>query len=446
MRAESIVRRVRISSGLTGSCLLLAAASLAHAQAGLTIPMPSGLGRLPKIVDRYPDNPSLPPVFTIAAGPLGFSVPGENYLLRRESLVSLDFLDEDHILFTFRVPRLMQRDADDNSEDKKQQIEALVLSLPSGKIESRATWTVPDRSRYLWMLNDGHFLLRVADGLDEGDAQLQMKPYLRQPGRLLWIEIDPGQQVLIANSLEPATRSQKPGDSGPLVTEPAAANSGERRPDEQNVLVARTQKLATGEVILESRVPWTGQTSDWPMNSEGYLEDLQESANQWLLKLSTFSGGDRVLSRIESTCPPQYNFVSESELLLMTCDPDSGWNLNAMSIRGDSLWEARTAMNAMLPLLVTAPDGARVARETLLLKRSVDKYKRMVGARDLLGQIVKVFDAANGKMVLESPLTPIFDGGGNVAISPSGQRVAILNAGAIQVFQLPAPPSLPGSH
>jgi len=47
---------------------------------------------------------------------------------------------------------------------------------------------------------------------------------------------------------------------------------------------------------------------------------------------------------------------------------------------------------------------------------------------------------------LESPLTPILDGGGNVAISPSGQRVAILNAGAIQVFQLPAPPHVPGSH
>jgi len=30
-----------------------------------------------------------------------------------------------------------------------------------------------------------------------------------------------------------------------------------------------------------------------------------------------------------------------------------------------------------------------------------------------------------------------------VAISPSGRRVAVLNAGAIQVFELPAPPPLP---
>jgi hypothetical protein len=182
------------------------------------------------------------------------------------------------------------------------------------------------------------------------------------------------------------------------------------------------------------------------MNSEGYLEKSQDKAGGWLLTLDSFSGGGRVLTRIDSTCPPDYNFVSEQELLVTTCNPNSGWNLGAMLTRGGSLWESRIAMNAMMPLLVVAPNSTRVARETLLLKRSADKYKRMVGVRDLQGQIVKVFDAANGKMVLESPLTPIFDGGGNVAISPSGQRVALVNAGAIQVFLLPAPVPAPGSH
>ncbi len=406
-------------------------------------PMPSDAGPPPKILDRYPENPSLPPTFTISVGPLGFSIPSEHYLLRHQSLVSLDFLDEDRILFTFRVSGLMQRDADDKSEDKEQQVRAVVLTLPDGKIESRAEWIVPDRSRYLWMLTDGHFLLRVPDGLDEGDAQLQMKPYLRLPGRLLWIEMDPRQQVMITNFLEPATASQKPGESGPPVTEPPTAAADGQKPGEQSVLVARTQKQASGEVMLVSRVPWTFQTSDWPMNSEGYLEKSQDGANQWLLKLNYFSGGNRVLARIESTCPPKYNFISESELLLTKCDPYSGWKLGAMLTRGDSLWEVRTAMNAILPLLVIAPNGSRIARETLLLKRSADRYKRMIGARDFEGQMVKVLDAANGKMVLEAPLTPILDGGGNVAISPSGQRVAILNAGAIQVFQLPAPPLPP---
>jgi hypothetical protein len=37
----------------------------------------------------------------------------------------------------------------------------------------------------------------------------------------------------------------------------------------------------------------------------------------------------------------------------------------------------------------------------------------------------------------------VLDAGGNVTISPSGRRVAVLNAGAIQIFELPAPPLLP---
>jgi hypothetical protein len=45
--------------------------------------------------------------------------------------------------------------------------------------------------RYLWMLKDGHFLLRDRDALKQGDATLELKPVLRFPGPLLWLEMDP---------------------------------------------------------------------------------------------------------------------------------------------------------------------------------------------------------------------------------------------------------------
>jgi hypothetical protein len=88
-----------------------------------------------------------------------------------------------------------------------------------------------------------------------------------------------------------------------------------------------------------------------------------------------------------------------------------------------------------------------VARVTLVLKRTIDHYqKQLVGIDDLQGQMVRVFDAADGKTVLEAPLTPLFDAGGNVAISPSGKRVAIVSGGSIQVFQLPAPAPVAVRH
>ncbi len=66
-------------------------------------------------------------------------------------------------------------------------------------------------------------------------------------------------------------------------------------------------------------------------------------------------------------------------------------------------------------------------------------------AGDVKEQSVTVFDAANGDIALVAPIGPILDVGGNVAISPSGRRVALIDAGAIQVFDLPAPPPLPAA-
>ncbi len=63
-------------------------------------------------------------------------------------------------------------------------------------------------------------------------------------------------------------------------------------------------------------------------------------------------------------------------------------------------------------------------------------------AGDVKEQSVTIFDAANGDIAMVSPVSPILDAGGNVAVSPSGRRVALLNAGVIQVFDLPAPPPL----
>jgi len=69
-----------------------------------------------------------------------------------------------------------------------------------------------------------------------------------------------------------------------------------------------------------------------------------------------------------------------------------------------------------------------------------------MSSEDIKGQWVRVFDSVTGTVAFESPATPILDAGGNVAISPSGRRVAVLNAGSIQVFELPPPPTLPTAN
>ena len=89
-----------------------------------------------------------------------------------------------------------------------------------------------------------------------------------------------------------------------------------------------------------------------------------------------------------------------------------------------------------------APNGRRIARETLGLAHPINSYSPL-DSDDVKGQWVTVYDAATGDMALETPASPVLDAGGNVAISPSGRRVAVVNAGNIQIFDLPDPPPVP---
>lgn len=424
-------------AGLALSAMAVCAAQLQAQASGASSANQAHAGRERPLADRLPDKPTIPPAFVVPLEPLGFAAPGILYLGQRNSMVSLDFLDENRLLFTFRVPGLIHREAGEHEGSEERQIRAVVLALPAGTITAEALWTVHDRARYLWMLKDGHFLLRDRDGIKQGDATLELKPYLHFPGPLFWMQLDPTQQFLVTDSREPAVAEHKPGD----VPSPPSAKAdmtvdGETPgvPD----MVVRILRRDSGEVMLVSR---TRTAVHLPINSEGYLESLRGAGEQWLLNLNFFNGGSRVLGHVASTCPPNFDFITPREVLVTGCNEAGGSKLSALGTDGHRIWEDPSSTQVVWPLLVIAPDGSRLARETLVVGRTINAFSPLDEA-DIKGQLVRVFDAASGKVALEAPASPVLDAGGNVAISPSGRRVAVINAGAIQVFELPAAPSL----
>jgi hypothetical protein len=438
------MRRVCIESGVAALLLLMAAGEL-RGQTNFSVPsmpvipsVPNGAGPPKKYMERFPDKANLEPAFSVPVSPLGFAIPGNSYLLRQQQLVSLDFIDEDRLLFSFHVASGLRERDGEGEQESRQRIHAVVVDVATGKAGAEADWAMPDRRRYLWMLNDGHFLLRTADGLEEGDAELKTKEYLRWPGRLMWIEMDPERKYLIANSLEAEGGEKAAGSTGTGAAEKLV--EGAKPAEKKDVLTIRTVRRDTGEVVRTSTAPWTSQTSDWPMNSEGYVELVHAKGAHWVFKFMPYGapkGWDLV--ETDSVCVPQHSFVNDTELLVSGCDPQDGWKLKAWTTIGKPMWETKLGSNTMWPLLMTARDGSRAAREMLVLKRSAEKYKTGVRIEDVQGQMVRVFEASNGKVLFEAPIKTIYDGGGNVALSPSGKRVAILNGDAIQVYELPAP-------
>ena len=189
-----------------------------------------------------------PPAFTIPIEPLGFSAPALFYLGTRNCLVSLDFLNEDHILLTFRIPGLIHRDHRDgvpNGDERK--VRALVLHLPDGAVQAEAIWTLHDRRRYLWMLDNGQFLLRDREELKVGDASLELKPFLRFPGPVLWVEMDPNRKFVVTGSSEPPTSASRAGEVASAGPAAAPLVSDNPKPE----LTSRTWSCASWREIRE---------------------------------------------------------------------------------------------------------------------------------------------------------------------------------------------------
>ena len=378
--------------------------------------------------------------FTIPVEPLGFFAPGAIYEGQRESLVSLDFIDEDHLLFTFHAPGLIHRGGNP-AADHERQIRAVVLELPSGTVAAEALWTLRDRGRYLWMLNDGRFLLRDSSDLQIGDASLELKPLLHFQGTVLWLEMDPAQDLMATDSREPVGVKPQPGSVPSPATASAWVTTDEGQQSGQPDIVLRILRFETGQVMLVSRAR---ATVHLPINSEGYVETLRGKGREWVLNLNYFRGGNRIIGKLDSMCAPAVEFVSNPEVLATTCNPDNSRWMVALSTDGKRLWNVSKPPTQIWPRLIMAPNGLRLARETLTVTHPVDTYSPL-SFDDVKGQLIEIYDAISGKVDLTAPASPILDGGGNVAISPSARRVAILDGEAIKVYELPAP-SPPGKH
>ena len=89
----------------------------------------------------FPSRPSIAPAWTIPARTAGFCCAGRAYLGERNSLASLDFLGEDRLLFTFRVPApAAPRNRETRAIPTSAKFAPWCWSLPSGTVEAETNW------------------------------------------------------------------------------------------------------------------------------------------------------------------------------------------------------------------------------------------------------------------------------------------------------------------
>jgi hypothetical protein len=366
------------------------------------------------------------PDLRIPVEPLGYVAASSFYLTSRLSSTSLDFIDKDHLLFTFRVPGLMKRLPDQRRDDEDQTIRAVVLELPGGNVVAKTEWRMHDRSRYLWRLGEGRFLVRQRSNLFLTDTSLELKPYINSDTALQSVQLSPDRKLLVVESESkkenrPAVASAVPTLGDDPAPEPKPVQIYILRSDTRSV-IARSETLNAVEI---------------PMMAEGHLQATPGRENRWLIRYLPFHGEERTLTEVQSYCHPAQETVSNDVTLVMTCPRSSNdHQVFAINLDGKTLWQQRWESRYIWPTFQLTQDGSRFAYSSLQVSHSVGIMDQ-IDETSIVHQMVGVFDTKTGQLRLAKNATPMLSAGQNYTLSPDGLRFAILREGAIEIYDLP---------
>ncbi len=369
-----------------------------------------------------------PPALRIPLAPLGYRPPGKLYLLAHYSSSSLDFLDATHLLFTFREPRLLQRT--EHSSGLDQAIHAEVLELPSGEVTGERHWELADRQRYVWPLGEGKALLRVGSRLFEADSLLNLKTFLQAEAPLREVEVSSDGRLLM---LETDAERHTTEEHARLVRHAEEIGAD---PPAEDVEISML-RLDERKVMLKARADHAGSV---PATTEGFLTNERLQQDRWNIRFHPYEkkeqAGD-IVAQIDSTCPPEEHILTDETLLALSCPPRHGDRyVAAYSLKGQKLWDGRWPSSFAWPAFRASHNGAAVAISWIVLGHSAFESDG-IDDSDVQAQVLSVLDSKTGGLRMGVRLDPIMSTGSNFALSPDGSRLAVLNRGALEVYDLP---------
>lgn len=381
-----------------------------------------------------------PPTVRIDVGQLGYVAPSRAYLSYRYATTTLDFIDNDHLLFTFRDASLMHRIPDDPPDDEDQTIRAEVLDIATGKEIEESQWRMHDRQRYLWPMRDGRFMVRQRNSLYLTDSHLALRPYLTFDTPLQLVQISPDRNLMVIE----VQKIVPPDPNAPKTPSFDSFFGPPPKPKRTRMVLVHP---GDNTVLAESE---TRHPVDVPMVENGYLNLLEgKDPGKWVMQREVLRGGDpQVIAEVKSSCMPTLVTLSDSVALALGCPPKGGNDhlVSAISLKGDVLWQDRWKQRYIWPTFDYSEDGSRFAYGSLQTNRDIGSMD-FFGQEDVVAQMVGVFNTQSGKLELTKDASPVLSAGHNYALSSDGRRFAILREGAIEIYDLPpvaaVPPSAP---
>ena len=384
------------------------------------------------------------PTLRIPLENLGFQPLSPEFLLNGSSMLTLHYIDDKHLLFTFVTHRLIPRLPDEPPDDQDRMVDALLLELPTGKILARTSWHLHDHAQYLWNLGHGHFLLRVRDTLTtfaplanlSAGHPFEQSPFLiSAERRLSALILSPESDLLIIETVKHTPPEEKP--KTPLFGPTPAPKLEEKDLVQVNFYRLRSEEGSAPLHPIYAGAVATTHTSDIPATIAGYLAVVDQGHQHWAFDFHSYSGKVAELSPFDSTCFPAPLFVSHSEFIAFGCrGGQTMQQIGGFNMRGDEMWEQGLFGDFIAPSMSYAPSGGRFALSRIMLRHSAVP-DQMISNDEVSSQTVIVYQTGTGKQLIHADCSPVERAGQNFTLSPDGLALAIVHTDAIEIYNLP---------
>lgn len=365
------------------------------------------------------------PPLRIPLGPMGFQTILPDFLLAGGSMLTVDFVDKDHLLVTFALRRLMRREPDARADEDDRMVGAFLVELPSGKVLAQTEWRLHDRGQYLWNLGHGCFLLRVRSqmmmiapmrGGDMSDA-FRETPLLQIDRHIVAIMVSSDDDLLTVESTKWAIGA---GDTSEgFSAEPAPVQINFYR-------MLHPDQGTRGVVLQPAGVVHARNALALPMTTAGILNVLPGSKDEWLFNFNEYTGKARELSAYDTSCFPRPQFVGHGEFIAFGCrGSDDRPELAGFNLKGEEMWQQGIYDTYVSPTFAYAPAAGRFAMERTMVTSAFDPDSPLVAAA-VTGEDVRVYQTYSGKQVFRIDCSPVQRAGENFALSPDGLKLAVV--------------------
>jgi hypothetical protein len=385
---------------------------------------------------------------------LGIPPVSQTFLAAGSSSLTLNFLDDSHLLVTFGTRALVPRIAGDPEDDDDRMVGAEILELPTGKVLARTDWHMHDHGRYLWSLGRGRFLVRIADRM------YTMAPLANMATK------DPFARALLPNRPMKPSAVFVSSDGGLLTLETVVPIPGQQKPtvafgdqDKATVLTPKTRTLIDffrlGDAVMPEGKSAEGAEAmvqseaagnvisplplQLPTDADGYLWADDSGGGRWAVSFNPYQDKAANLGSMMSSCYPRLQMVSRSEFVALTCmGSDDKLKLASYGLDGTETWE-ETFGDVDSPSFAYAPGASRFAFSRVLAGPTGGDMMPSNGANvgGAQRQEVRVYQDASGDMLLKVSCSPAFKTGENFDLSADGLLFAAVQNGAITVYKLP---------